>query len=80
MNFKKHGKGKLIFGDGKIYEGNFEDGVMSGQGIMTNGVKIYEGAFKNGKQHGIGVYFPKGKTKKGKRGRWRNGKRIEWLN
>lgn len=79
LDFKMHGKGKLEFKDGKVYEGDFKEGLMTGEGELVNGNKIYKGGFRRGKQHGIGVYLPTGKNGQGYRGRWRNGKRIEWM-
>lgn len=29
-----HGKGEMIYQDGRIYEGKFEEGFMQGYGVM----------------------------------------------
>ena len=44
MNGEKHGKGKLIWLDMSAYEGDWEYGKMTGDGMQTfpNG-KIHEG-------------------------------------
>lgn len=78
-DFKMHGKGKLFYPDGKVYEGEFKYGKPDGEGILIKGGKTYKGKFKNGKQEGEGVFYSSRKHK-GRRGRWRNGKRIEWFN
>ena len=39
------------------YEGDFKDGKMEGQGVLTiKGKGTYKGEFKDGKKHGHGVY------------------------
>ena len=50
-----NGKGKYIFANGDIYEGDFVNSKMSGQGTYTykNG-DIYIGQWKNGSYHGKG--------------------------
>lgn len=78
-DLKMHGQGKLTFADGKVYEGDFVDGIMDGKGILCFNNKIYKGKFKNGKQHGIGVFYPNGVNGKALKGRWIHGKRIQWL-
>lgn len=35
LNGRPHGYGKMVYGDGKIYEGNFVDGLRDGQGKLT---------------------------------------------
>ena len=44
-----HGKGKYIFGNGKVYEGEFAGGFMEGFGVLDygNGM-IYTGQWKQG--------------------------------
>lgn len=39
--FQEHGKGKMIFVDGRIFEGHFKEGVPHGEGVLTSdtGVK-----------------------------------------
>lgn len=53
---KKHGKGKLFFGDGREYEGDFNEGEITGSGVMTwsNGQR-YEGEFVKGERCGYGL-------------------------
>lgn len=55
------GKGKLYLtttlGD-QVYEGEFEDNLPNGKGIITEGNYRYEGDMKNGLRHGTGrVYY-----------------------
>lgn len=47
-----NGKGKFIFDDGSIYEGELIDGKFEGFGILTTNKYIYEGRWKNNKKHG----------------------------
>ena len=61
-NEKKHGKGKLTFVDGFVYEGQFKNDKYHGKGttIGTDGMK-YIGNFKNGEYNGKGTLtFPDG--------------------
>ena len=53
----KHGRGKLTFPDGKIYEGAFEKDEINGYGTayFPSGKK-YEGLFKSGKANGLGIH------------------------
>lgn len=54
----RHGYGQFTDAqNGTIYEGNFRDGVMDGEGIyfMANG-DVYQGTFKRGYMCGQGVY------------------------
>ena len=82
-DFKKHGKGRLIYKDGKIYEGNFLEGRFHGFGKLDYGDgKVFEGYWYNGKKHGKGslsMYKSNGVMTKRKVGRWKFGKRMEWL-
>jgi hypothetical protein len=50
------GEGKIIYRDGRIYEGTFEDGLLNGKGkyISSNG-DIYEGIFNKGNLIGKGT-------------------------
>jgi hypothetical protein len=56
---KPNGLGMILFHDGKIYEGQMEDGECQGQGKMTikdsNGTWIYTGPFVKGAYEGEGV-------------------------
>jgi len=52
---------KLIFKDGRVYEGETKNGIPQGKGKMTwtdeDGDKdVYEGDWVNGKKHGKGKY------------------------
>ena len=67
--------GVYYFSDGDIYEGEFKDGLSSGNGTYTyqNG-DIYVGEFKRGLAHGIGTYtFAGGREKY--TGNWKDDKR-----
>lgn len=53
---KINGKGKILYRDGRIYEGIFENGMLNGNGkyISSNG-DIYEGNFNKGNLSGKGT-------------------------
>jgi hypothetical protein len=49
VNGKPHGKGKLTYADGEIYEGGFVDGEFQGKGkYMFPDSAVYEGDFVDG--------------------------------
>ena len=54
IDIELNGKGKIKYENGDVYEGEFKDGELDGQGkfISANGKLIYEGEFKDGKQNG----------------------------
>merc|ERR1740121_1547255 len=51
-----HGRGKYTFPDGRVYDGDFRDGLKHGRGTMTfpDGAE-YEGDFRGGKIQGRGT-------------------------
>jgi hypothetical protein len=53
---ERHGKGKYIFSNGDVYEGEFRHNIAVGQGvfIQVNG-ESYKGEFKNQKYDGKGI-------------------------
>ncbi len=53
-----HGKGKLVWVDGRSYDGEYEYDKKYGYGTFTwpDGRK-YSGYWKDGKQHGRGEYY-----------------------
>lgn len=55
---RRHGKGRMIYPDGGVYEGDWKNGVMEGKGkyIFTYG-DIYEGDFRNNVIEGTGKYI-----------------------
>lgn len=57
---KKHGKGRMKYADGSIYEGDWEQDQRHGYGILrlSNG-DYYQGNWKNDKKDGDGKYFYK---------------------
>ena len=75
-----NGKGIFIWKNGRTYEGDWEYNKMKGKGIFTwpDGRK-YSGYWKNGVQDGEGeVYDPKRNNTK--KGLWKNGKNVKWIN
>jgi hypothetical protein len=66
------GKGKYIYTNGFVYEGNFIAGNRSGLGILTNPAgDVYEGMWQNDQFNGQGTY----KWADGSKytGEWKNG-------
>lgn len=52
-----HGKGHLIWPDGKQYIGEFEEDKRHGKGKFTwKDGREYDGGWVKGKQSGVGVY------------------------
>mmetsp|Transcript_950 Transcript_950/g.1306 ORF Transcript_950/g.1306 Transcript_950/m.1306 type:complete len:81 (-) Transcript_950:380-622(-) len=74
---KMHGYGKLVWPDGKRYEGEYYQDKKHGKGVFywPNGNK-YVGMWQNGKQHGEGILARNSIEKKWW---WENGKRIKEL-
>lgn len=54
----KHGRGKLVYPSGTVYEGYWRNNLENGRGRITfiNG-DIYQGYFKNGKANGYGEIY-----------------------
>ena len=57
---KRHGKGKMVYANGDIYEGEWVDDVRSGQGTLTRKKYLsqnycYTGEWKNDMQNGKGT-------------------------
>ena len=70
-NGKKHGQGKIIYQNGNIYEGAWNDDMKDGHGKMAISepkvhllyqlydypCNVYEGAYKDGEKNGQGRYI-----------------------
>lgn len=56
-NFKRHGKGKLIWRDDTYFEGEFENGNRKKGTITYDNGDFYKGSFLNNKRHGFGYYY-----------------------
>lgn len=56
MNKKRHGWGKAVWENFRLYEGEWDNDQMSGKGrcIGSSGTSYYDGEWKNGKRHGKG--------------------------
>lgn len=51
------GKGKMVWGSGDWYEGDFKNNIINGYGkyySKKNDI-YYEGTYRDGKRHGAGV-------------------------
>ncbi|CAE7414894.1 MORN1 [Symbiodinium sp. CCMP2592] len=55
LDGKKHGQGRLTFGEDGFYEGCFEAGEISGSGRHELHGNVYVGDFLAGQKHGQGV-------------------------
>lgn len=68
---KREGYGVMIYDNGRIYEGKWQNDKRHGSGFerYSNG-NAYEGLFERGKAYGEGIY------------KWKNGELYEgeWLN
>ena len=55
---RSEGRGKCVWADGDVYEGEWKAGEKEGQGIYryASGA-VYEGEYKAGKQEGQGTYL-----------------------
>jgi hypothetical protein len=68
----RHGKGRLTFANGDVYQGEFAHDQMHGQGrYMYSNRSIYDGNFVEGQSHGNGSYEWPGGTRYV--GPWSNG-------
>lgn len=72
INSNRHGKGLMVYADGRVYEGEWANDLKHGKGleILANGNR-YEGQFLNGKPEGVGTFlWTNGETYEGE---WKNG-------
>ena len=62
-NMTREGYGYIEFASGAVYEGNFHDGAMHGEGFMTwpDGMR-YEGNYVNSQRSGQGRYLDNGRV------------------
>ena len=58
VNDMYHGRGKIVFASGAVYEGEFYENEFHGYGTYTQpqDVGTYDGEWDHGKWHGTGVY------------------------
>lgn len=73
----QHGLGHQTWCDGRVYDGQFENGKFSGQGRMVwhtqKGLLTYDGQYKDDLKHGMGKFvWADGRTYDGS---WQSGKR-----
>jgi len=73
----QHGKGRQTWSDGRVYDGQFQNGRFSGQGRMVwhtqKGLLTYEGNYRDDLKHGSGRFvWADGRTYDGE---WQRGKR-----
>jgi len=60
---KRHGKGKYTFDNGAVYEGDWENGLRDGTGVLTTSTYTYSGDFYRDRRSGDGVITYKDGTK-----------------
>ena len=79
VNNKMKGFGIFTWPDGRKYKGEYVDDKKEGHGAFywPDG-RIYEGMWKNGLQNGEGELFDPNLNKK-RKGIWKNGKKIKWI-
>ncbi|CAN0017178.1 unnamed protein product [Choristocarpus tenellus] len=55
---QKHGYGRYIFGDGSVYDGDFQHDKACGQGVFRERLSgdWYTGRWKDNHRHGKGLY------------------------
>merc|ERR1711892_650441 len=58
LDDKRHGQGKMFYGDKSVFDGDWEQDLEMGYGrlYMPNG-DMYQGHWKDGKRHGEGEYL-----------------------
>jgi hypothetical protein len=79
---KKHGLGKMTFPNGDVYNGEWKENKMEGEGtyMYAKTKDIYSGAWVAGLKHGTGCY-EYGETKSQLNGSWESGAFVsgEWV-
>ena len=71
---KRHGKGVIVYDNGRVYEGTWQADKRDGRGfeLYVSG-HTYTGEYKDGKANGKGVYaWVNGEVYEGE---WKNGKK-----
>ena len=69
-----HGRGTMWYFDGRIYEGEWYEGLHHGHGtlISSDGTTSWSGSFKNHRKHGAGEYRPVDDETFSSMGIWKN--------
>jgi hypothetical protein len=57
VNDLKEGTGKIVYNDGRVFEGRFEDDEAEEGTIMFPDGAKYVGQLHNGARHGFGTYY-----------------------
>lgn len=76
-NDEQSGQGRQLWGDGRVFNGQFEHGMFAGHGRMEwhtrQGLMIYDGQYQRDKKHGHGRFiWPDGRMYDGS---WEEGMR-----
>ena len=77
-------KGRVLFPEGEVYEGEIKDSTFNGKGkLKSNNNDIYEGDFINGEKTGIGkIIFNDGTIYEGdvEKGEFKGNGKMTWTN
>ncbi|RWS27548.1 alsin-like protein [Leptotrombidium deliense] len=70
LNAKLHGEGEIMWSDGRIFNGKFQDNVQNGEGVYkiveSEGDTVYKGMWVNGLMKGFGyIKYWNGDTYRG---------------
>ena len=81
-NFKNgnfEGLGRMIYANGDIYKGEWNEGKRSGKGFWKSlkGDYSYEGDWKNGLPDGFGIMIYKNGTRE--QGKFKDGKLLKFI-
>jgi hypothetical protein len=77
-----HGLGTMTYFDGRVYHGEWFEGLRYGSGrmISKDGKTSWEGRWKENKRHGQGKYIQEGEDEYSREGVWKNGRFYRGLN
>ena len=67
VNGKRHGKGIMVYNNGRVYEGDWECDYKHGEGYEKFARQcVYQGDYVNGRPEGVGRYsWPNGEFYEG---------------
>ncbi|TNV73217.1 hypothetical protein FGO68_gene11675 [Halteria grandinella] len=76
---KMEGFGTFTWPDGRRYLGEYKADQKHGHGtFFWPDFRIYEGEWSQGRQHGEG-YYTMGAGQERRKGLWKHGKRVQWI-
>lgn len=76
---KMHGRGRLVYENGDVYDGNFHKGKKFGKGIFkwAKDGNYYDGEWNNNLPHGIGYIGREGVSKR--KAMFEDGRNVAWI-